>query len=62
MVGPWCGGVGCIMCEVVDNLVWSRYIENFIENRIINMDIYINPNFIVHVSCMCEIALNIGML
>jgi hypothetical protein len=47
---------------VVDNLVWSRYIENFIENRIINMDIYINPNFIVHVSCMCEIALNIGML
>ena len=63
MVEPWCGGVSCVMNEVVDKLVWSGYRENFAE---ISVDIYIyiytHLNFIVYVSCMCEIGLNVGML
>jgi len=38
MVEPWCGGVSCVMNEVVDKLVWSGYRENFAE---ISIDIYI---------------------
>jgi len=38
MVEPWCGGVSCVMNEVVDKLVWSGYRENFAE---ISVDIYI---------------------
>jgi hypothetical protein len=31
MVEPWCGGVSCVMYEVVDKLVWFGYRKNFAE-------------------------------